>query len=403
MRRIAIWILCCLILLSSLTGCWSRRELNDISIVVGIGIDKQDNDYLLSAQVVIPEAVASKQGTGGGVPTAILQSAAPTMVEAIRKMIKTSPRYFYLSHLRVLVISEQVAREGIQDILDFFSRDSELRADFYILLAKGQRAEDILSVITRLEKSQATKLFKSLEWNRRLTGETANVFLDELLADLISTGKMAVLSGVEILGNKKQAEQIKNIQKSADYAHFKMSSIGVFKDDKLVGWLNESESRSFNYITGKIRGSVERVACPKKDTLDLRVNRIRSKIKANVVKGKPQGRVDLFLEADVSEVNCVIDLDKPESLQTLGKKLAEKLQASLKQVVRKAQKTYGADIFGFGNAIHRANSIAWKKLSKNWKKEFVKMPVTISVHVKVRRTGTQSNSFINDIQKKKEQ
>ncbi|WP_025844486.1 Ger(x)C family spore germination protein [Paenibacillus ehimensis] len=403
MQRIALSILCCLIMGAMLTGCWSRRELNDISIVVGISIDKQDGEYLLSAQVVIPEAVASKQGTGGGVSTSILQSTAPTMVEAIRKMVKTSPRYFYLSHLRVLVISEQVAREGVQDILDFFSRDSELRADFYILLAKGQRAEDILSVVTRLEKAQATKLFKSLEWNRRLTGETANVFLDELLADLTSAGKMAVLSGVEILGDKGQAEEIKNVQKSADYAHFKMTSIGVFKDDKLIGWLNESESRSYNYITGKIRGAVERVACPKKDTLDLRVNRIHSKLKANVVKGKPQGRVDLFIEADVSEVNCAINLDKPESLQALEKKLAEKLQASLKQVVRKAQKTYGSDIFGFGNAIHRANPKAWKKLSKHWKKEFVTMPVAISVQVKVRRTGTQSNSFINDIQKKKEQ
>ncbi|MCP1308319.1 Ger(x)C family spore germination protein [Paenibacillus tyrfis] len=403
MQRIALLILCHLIMVSTLTGCWSRRELNDISIVVGMGIDKQDGEYSLSAQVVIPEAVSSKQGAGGGIPTSILQSTAPTMVEAIRKMLKTSPRYFYLSHLRVLVISEEVAREGIQDILDFFSRDNELRADFYILLAKGQRAEEILSVVTRLEKSQATKLFKSLEWNRRLTGETANVFLDELLANLTSTGKMAVLSGVEIVGNKKQAEQIKNVQKTTSFAHFKMTSIGVFKDDKLIGWLNESESRSYNYITGKIRGAVERVACPKKDSLDLRVNQVESKIKANVVKGKPQGRVDLFIETDVSEVNCVIDLDKPESLYALEKKLTEKLQASLRQVVRKAQKTYGSDIFGFGNAIHRANPKAWKKLSKNWKKEFVKMPVAISVEVKVRRTGTQSNSFINDIQKKKEQ
>jgi hypothetical protein len=34
---------CCVMLLTSLwtTGCWSRRELNELSIVVAMGIDQE--------------------------------------------------------------------------------------------------------------------------------------------------------------------------------------------------------------------------------------------------------------------------------------------------------------------------------------------------------------------------
>lgn len=403
MRRMVLLSLCFLLTGALLAGCWSRRELNDLSIVGGIGIDKSGDQYKLSAQVVIPEAMVSKRGGSTGTPTAIFRATAPSMVEAIRKMVRSSPRYFYLSHLRVLVISEQVAREGIRDILDFFSRDNELRADFYILIAKGEQAEKILSIVTHTEKSLSNKLFKSMDWNKRVTGETANVYLDDLLSDLISPGKSAVLTGVEAIGSKQTGEKMSNALKSNDYTHFKFSSTGVFKDDKLVGWLNDTESRDYNYIIGKVKSTVESLACPKKGTLDLVVNRVNSKIKGVVKNGKPEAKVKLFMEVDVTEVKCVIDLNKPETLYGLEKDLKKKLTASLRHVINKAQKTFGSDIFGFGNAIHRSNPQAWKQLKKNWRQEFANLPVELSIDVKIRRTGTQTNSFINDMKKKEEQ
>lgn len=48
-----------------LAGCWDRRELNQLAITLAIGIDKVEDDYQVSAQVVVP-SVVSTNSTGEG-------------------------------------------------------------------------------------------------------------------------------------------------------------------------------------------------------------------------------------------------------------------------------------------------------------------------------------------------
>lgn len=56
-------LICVLILMQIfVTGCWSRRELNDLAIAVGIGIDKIGDQYQVSAQVVLPSQIAGSKG-----------------------------------------------------------------------------------------------------------------------------------------------------------------------------------------------------------------------------------------------------------------------------------------------------------------------------------------------------
>ncbi len=46
-----------------------------------------------------------------------------------------------MAHLRMLVIGEELAKEDIDKHLDFFSRDPEVRTDFYMAVAEGISAE----------------------------------------------------------------------------------------------------------------------------------------------------------------------------------------------------------------------------------------------------------------------
>ena len=126
-----------------LTGCWSRHELNDLAISVGMGFDKKDDQVQVTIQIVNPGEVASRRGGGGmTTPVSTFKATSKTIFEALRKIATQSPRKVYSSHLRILVISEELAREGITPILDGISRNHEMRADFYIVVAKGTTAEN---------------------------------------------------------------------------------------------------------------------------------------------------------------------------------------------------------------------------------------------------------------------
>lgn len=88
-RKIAILFIF-ISMASLLSGCWNRRELNELGIVLGLGIDKADDEYLVTLQVVNPGEVASKTGSGQRTPIVVFQEKGENLFEAIRRVTTNS-------------------------------------------------------------------------------------------------------------------------------------------------------------------------------------------------------------------------------------------------------------------------------------------------------------------------
>ncbi|WP_409344900.1 Ger(x)C family spore germination protein [Paenibacillus sp. MBLB4367] len=399
MRKLAVLAVVMALGTMLLAGCWSRRELNDISIAVGVGVDKRDGQYEVSVQVVNPQEIAAKRGTQFA-PVTMYQETGQTIMGTFRRMTTHSPRKIYLAHLRIMVISEQLAREGIKPILDFFSRDHELRTDFYVVVAKNNRVDRVLAVLRLLEKIPATNLYKILENSEKFWSPTSGVFLDQLISDMITPGRSPVLSGVEVEGDIKESDSLSNLDKTLGNAFLKYSSIGVFRKDKLIGWLNEEESRAFNFIQNKVKRSVGEIACPGGGKLALELIRSKTTIKAVMKNGKPEIEIAIRSEGNVAEVQCDIDLTKLETIAQLERLSNQKLKAMIDKTVHRVQKEYKADIFGFGETINRSHPNVWKEHESDWEEAFAALPVHVKVDFKIRRTGTQTNSYQTEMDKK---
>ncbi|MCL5289823.1 MAG: Ger(x)C family spore germination C-terminal domain-containing protein, partial [Firmicutes bacterium] len=55
--------------------------------------------------------------------------------------------------------------------------------------------------------------------------------------------------------------------------------------------------------------------------------------------------------------------------------------------LKKAQRVYGVDIFGFGDAFHRKYKKDWRELKDRWDEEFARAEVNIAVEAHVREIG----------------
>jgi spore germination protein KC len=339
-------------LLLMLSGCWDRRELNDLAISLAMGIDKVDKKYKVSVQVVQPGEVTDKKG-GQGSPVTLYEAMADTIFEAVRKMTIESPRIIYAAHLRVLVIGESLAKEGIGQALEFLSRDYEIRTDFYIVVAKGTTAANILSILTPLDKIPANKLSKSLEVSEKAWAPAVAVPLDELITDFVSEGKHPVLSGVQVKGNSKTGSTLENIEAIRPDAKIQNAGLAVFRKDKLIGWLNEEESKGYNYIINHVKSTVGHAPCPEGGNIAYEVTKSKADMKGSV--REPHINIKLSVEQNVGEVQCQIDLTKVEMLNELEKRSQQKLYDILNHTIQVAQSKYKVDIFGFGNAIHRSD------------------------------------------------
>ncbi|WP_235782000.1 Ger(x)C family spore germination protein [Paenibacillus senegalensis] len=205
------------LLLSSLViapGCWSRKELNEIAVVMALGIDVAEGGYSVSAQVLnSSEAGSTHINSIGSLPVVTYKSFGKTIPDALQRMLSMAPRTLYLSHLRVLVFGEELARKGVGDAMDFISRNHELRTDFFLLVAKNSKATDILEVVTPFEYIPANSLYTSILASNRKWAVTGKVTLQHFITELKRHGSDPVLSGVELAGKKESAGSVDNVKK----------------------------------------------------------------------------------------------------------------------------------------------------------------------------------------------
>lgn len=394
MKRGAFLLPFVLILLIVVTGCWSRRELNNLAFAGVIGIDKAGNDFEVSVLVMDPNAVSTKKPSSGRSPSVLYHARGETVPQAIRRMAAVTPRHLYFSHIRMLIFGEQLARDGIRNTLDFLSRNNEIRTDFYFAIAKGMTARELLGVLTPLETLSANNMFGTLEVSRKTWAPAVPAQLDKLMSDLISEGKHPVLSTIRIQGNPEQAASKNNLEKVDTPGVLQYTGLAVFKKDKLLGWLNEEESKAYNYIQDKVKRTIGILECPEGGNLSFEVIRSKTELKGKVVHGEPQIDIHIRIEANVQDVECKVDLTKEETIADLDKRANRKLEEIVQRTIESVQKKYRVDIFGFGEAIRRADPKAWKKLKTNWDHEFTDLQVQVTADTKIRRLGTVSNSFL---------
>lgn len=388
-----------LILSLFLSGCWDSRELNELGITMAIGIDKVEDEYQVTAQVVVPSEISAKTSTGRS-PVTLFQAKGETVYEALRKITKISPRKIYPGHLRTLVLGEDLAEEGIAESLDFLSRDWELRSDFYVVIAKDMTAGEVLNVSTTIENIPANKMFNTLKTSETFWAATEGIILDELIGNLTSDGKEAVLTGILITGEQIKGTSKQNVESITPSALIEYNSLAVFKKDKLVGWLTEREGRGYSHIVNEVQNTVTPISCPKEGKATIEIIQSDTKMKGKMNKGKPEVHVNIKVKGNVGEVECQINLNDQETIVELEKITEKLIEENIKLTIEVVQKQYKSDIFGFGEAIHRSNPKEWKKIKEQWGEEFPEMTAKVKVDVKLVHTGTVGNSFLEEIEGK---
>lgn len=380
-----------------LTGCWNAKEISELSIATGLGIDKNgDNGYLISIQLINPGEVTVQKGSGRSEVTTY-QIKAPTIYEALRKLTVELPRRIYLSHVQIIILGEDIAKDGIKESVDFLSRDHEFRSDFYLLIAKKAKAEDILSVLTPMQKVPALSMYSQLEMSEKLWAPTVITNLDELVSDMISLGKDPIVTGIVTTGNLEEAGSKTGTEKIRPAGNVRLKGVAIFRGDKLVGWLNQNETKGLNYLTSNVKSTVGHLKCPDGGKFVAEVTSAKSKLTSQIKNGRPKIIADMYIEENVGEVQCSLDLSKEKTIKQMEKIVEERIVKLSKDSVGKAQKLE-SDIFGFGEVIHRQHPKEWKKMKSKWTKEiFPELEVEYRVKVDIRRIGTITNSVYDQV------
>ncbi|SHI86600.1 Ger(x)C family spore germination protein [Desulfofundulus thermosubterraneus] len=385
MKKIAVLLL--ILLLTGLTGgCWSRRELTEVAIVLGTGVDwMEDGRIRLTVQIARPGAftAGSEAGARGREPASWVVSAeGRTIQEAERYLAMKVPREIYWGHCIILVLGEEMARKGTGMITNFFQRDRQPRENIWVMVTRGE-AKDFLETYSSLEKTSA-QAAGFLE--RMKTGYSVQLWkLAEMLA---SKGIQPAVTAVEVkeAGITPEPDREK---KSPPQKQVGLAGVAVFKEDKLIGWLDPYETRGLLWLKGEAMKGVIIVPSPGEPdkAVSIRIRRGSTKILPEYDGEYLRFMVRIRVEGDMVEQQSREDLAKPEKIKTLESEMADELKKRATAALEKAQNEYGVDIFGFGDAFHRKYKKEWRDLKDRWDEEFSRAEVNIAVEAQIREIG----------------
>ncbi|PAD16333.1 Ger(x)C family spore germination protein [Shouchella clausii] len=376
-----------------LSGCWDRWELNQLSLIVGIAVDKEGDDYVLTMQAMNPAEIASQETGRGYAQGMDVREKSETIHESLRKMIQKTPRRSFVSQLKVLILSEDVARDGLDHVLDFFYRDHEMRSDFFVLISKDTAAENILNVLTPLENLSAQSLFDSVEFSGRSYSSTKKLTMDRLFYEIKAVGIDPSIMGVTVSGDIQQGRTKKNVEQNMAAAFVETNGLAIFKGSKMITWLSQPHSKDIEYLNSGIENSVKSFTCPGGGNIALEIHSNNPAIKMELKDGMPSVTYDLSLEATISEVDCVdLDLSVPSSYEQVEKQAQTEMEANIHEAIVATQQA-GSDILGIGQELYRKFPDYWEQIQDDWYSIYQDLDIKINIAITITDSGSIINSF----------
>lgn len=224
-----------LIFLSPLTGCWDATDLEELLIVYGLGIDvSHDNPeqyfFTIGFPTIIPEAPEQKHE---------FSVEAPSLGRAKNNLQRKVYRQISYENIRVVIFSEEAAKQGIMVHVDSMLREPLFRGTTRFAVAID-RAVDLLTMEPPVSLFVSTFLFDSIQQNYEATLvpiSTLRNFSHEYYTDGIEAAMPFICYG-------------------ADKTELNIGCVALFRGDKFIERLQGDNSRAFMLLRGEIRRGI---------------------------------------------------------------------------------------------------------------------------------------------------
>jgi len=384
LRRAALALLA----LALLPGCWDQKELNEVAVVIGVGVDQGEKQrFEVTAQVIKPTAQAKAGGGGGSeLPTWSLTASGETFLDAISELNRISPRRLYWPHLQIIIFGEELAKEGIAPVITWFEKSRDSRSGTYVVVTRG-RAEDILNKRIELGNIPA----------KAMADMIANAEIRQLPARKMTLRKLTgVLSspGVDIAVDVIDPREIRGKVEA-----YSLEGAAVFDKDRLVEYITDEAVHGLAIAHNTYANTTIKARCPRDGSgyVTFQVTDFRSQLKVTVDNGKITGTFDIFVEGNLLDQTCKGSLMEETQMVEVERAVADRIESLLTSMYERAA-AKGSDVYGIGRELRRHYPKVWRKLEPEWEKTLREVRITAEIDANIRRSGLVIDPTINKME-----
>ncbi|WP_042202127.1 Ger(x)C family spore germination protein [Paenibacillus camerounensis] len=352
-----------LLLLFSLTGCWSKLELDELTFIFGMYVDsgKEPETVELTISTPLPNRLVSgtQGGTSQGKSYSTVTKTAHSITDAIIMIQTDLSRRLEISHIKAIVIGQEYAANGIHELLEWCKRQPEIPQGTYIMAAPGKASEVArLSAVYEQLPDQVLRNFSELNLTY------ATTIRDCLLAEANNMGyAMNYLSFGVKPDEKDQGEPVK-------WAG--VQGVMLFNGMKKTGTLNSDESRALSWAAGDLSGHLSlpmyTVVWNEQDSKGKASALFYSDTVSRKVQMTADGPVFHIRLKGKASVTLFDDNNTDEAVdhnRLIQSKLEERIKSEVKKALEHTQEA-GSDVLQLGMLLEWNHPKEWKKLKERW-------------------------------------
>jgi spore germination protein KC len=396
----SVFLLIILSLLSSvLAGCWDQLEIEDRALVLGLSIDSVPADseteddqtthskntinlpkIRVTAQIAVPGRVplgpSSGGDTGGGGkqdPVWVVEVFGYTLDDAMNNLQQQISDPRYLIHLRVIIISEDIARKSLGDLNDYLRRNPEVRRRTWLLVAEGE-ASRFMNISPPLQRVPTLYILSTME-KAVTSGKFPTDYLGEFWSAESKWGQSGYLPYISL-------HHEENIL---------IKGIAYFSGGVMVGNTIPIEIAAFMAMKGINPGGYS-VLFKSSDfgPVMIKANYRFSRVKVHMKDGKPHITYTIFVEGALDEhLRNDVSIASSQDLTKLEASYKQGIIKILNQLIQKTQKAH-SDIFGMGEYVRAFAPSFWRDNihdKSDWEKQYSHLTVDLKVKTVITRVG----------------
>ncbi|ALA55173.1 Ger(x)C family spore germination protein [Shouchella clausii] len=328
-----------------LSGCWDSRNMEDVTLNLGIGVDVTEEGLIsVLNQVIVPPA---QQGGSSSYNNVI--GEGPTFHAAIRD-ITTLEFPVFSQHQSIAVFNEGVLRgkRTLESLINQMIRDDHVRRSSLVLLTNEPTKEVLVAPD---ESTIPARFIAELFGNRThssaiLKASTLSSISSDLQEDLTFPMQMVV----------------------NDNGSASLSGSGIFKKGHLLKpLLNEQDNVHLNWLSGELEGGIVVSEC-NGDPLTFEILEVKvPEIKPTYQNGHFHFHIHQHFSGRISENWDTRDESfSADYLQTCMAAVKKTVEDGASNMMERLQKEYKADAARLYLEAQLAYPKLWQQIRDDW-------------------------------------
>lgn len=372
-------------LLFLMTGCWNYQELNQLAITTAMAIDLTEDDTYRVSLLIANGKNNQTNNREGQSQTVVYSGEGDTISRAFREINLQIPKIPYIGHLGVVVVSEDVAKKGMKNVLDYLLRNPESVKRFYLIVSKDDSAEDVIKVLSPLETFPGQSITTNIALANNQEAISTAITYSRFVESLLKKGKEPSLPSISISGDPDKGSNDKNLESSDIKTITKLGPIALFNDDKLVYIASKTESRGINIITNQIDEMIVENDCDS-GYIVVNLTGVTTKIDVSLKDGKPSVKINVTSGGAIQEITCDKNIQDSDVIKKIEDDVTDKLKEKLKTAVEVTQK-YESDIFGIGNLFYKKYPAYFESVD-SWKEVYKTLSFDYNIDIHLSTKGS---------------